>query len=607
MPNVFYISTDGTRRTEMDQALLGLSVTNTVETIPHALLEFKDGSPAEQNFKLSNQTWLKPGAVLSIELGSDADTVATVFEGVITHLRIGAQNTGYYSLEVECKHAAYRMTLSRRMRFFHNDVASSGDTVATISDQEALDQLSQEYNIPISTAPHPERDYQDIVHENLPQYGSSDWDFLMMRAEATGRLVRCVEGGIELIIPDPVEAAESALPTLVFGGADPNILEFNAEMDGSLHTETAAATSWDIDDQVLQSEQNTTTHWDLQGNLTVEELAKAAGSSREELFHSGDLLKQEARAVGYATMQRNTLAKIRATIKVVGDATLVPGSWVYLDGLGDKWNGSLFVGGVSHDLVDGLWETTVQIGIDPDKHAERYAVHYPPSVNLMPGVEGLLYGKVLQYVRSNGGHELVEVVIFSADELDPEGPTRTLYARLATLMAGAGGSAVFRPDVDDEVVVGFISGDPRFPVILGALHNTQTPPHWPLTDEGFLVQKKRGLRVAKQNGEWSLLFDEENDVLSINSADFSVELDDKKGKLILKDVSKANQIVMDKDGIKVESQKAIVLESGKGSVIELDASVTIKNASGKIVLDAKEIEQKAKTGLKSQAATIKFN
>lgn len=608
MKNACHLTVDGVRRPKLEQALLGVSVSNTVEHIPHAHLEFRDGSPALQDFELSNLPWLKPGAKLTIGLGPEEAAVNTVFAGLITHLRINAQNSGYFALEVECRHPAYRMTLNRNMRFFHNSATSKTETVATISDAEALDQLGKVYGLTITTAQHSQSGFQDINHENLPQYGSTDWDFLMVRADATGRLTRCVYNGVELTLPIPPEAGTKGLTRFVFGGANPNILEFKAEMDGSLHTQTSVTTSWDTFSQQQQSESNTDTPWDLQGNLKAQELAQLAGSLQQEVFHGGDLLKQEARAISYATMQRNTLAKIRATLKVVGDASLLPGDWVTLEGLGAKWNGTLFVGGVQHDYTDGLWDTTVQIGISPEKHAERYAVHYAPSVNLMPGVQGLLYGKVLQYDKSAEGHELVKVAVFSPEDSDQNQPQRSLYARISNWKAGNLGSATFRPGVNDEVLIGFINADPRFPVVLGALTNKEAQPTWPLVNEdGKLVQKKQGLEIKKKKGAWQLLFDEENDTLEINSAGFHISLNDESNELTLRDKSKANQIILNDKSVIVTAKDSITLGTDQGAKLILDKNVSLLNKKGSIVLDSKEIKQKATTGMETKANTIKFN
>lgn len=63
----------------------------------------------------------------------------------------------------------------------------------------------------------------------------------------------------------------------------------------------------------------------------------------------------------------------------------------------------------------------------------------------------------------------VQVRIVNADgAANQEG---LVWARVATPFAGAKRGAFFIPDVDDEVVVVYLSGDPRFPVVLGGLWN----------------------------------------------------------------------------------------------------------------------------------------
>lgn len=49
-----------------------------------------------------------------------------------------------------------------------------------------------------------------------------------------------------------------------------------------------------------------------------------------------------------------------------------------------------------------------------------------------------------------------------------------LWARVAVPFAGNNRGAFLIPDVGDEVIVHFIGGDPRFPVVAGALWNGQT-------------------------------------------------------------------------------------------------------------------------------------
>ncbi|MEX1020442.1 MAG: phage baseplate assembly protein V [Litorilinea sp.] len=60
---------------------------------------------------------------------------------------------------------------------------------------------------------------------------------------------------------------------------------------------------------------------------------------------------------------------------------------------------------------------------------------------------------------------------------DPDGNPYEIWCRVATLMAGANRGTWFIPEPDDEVLVAFEAGDPRAPVVIGALWNgVDTPP-----------------------------------------------------------------------------------------------------------------------------------
>lgn len=50
------------------------------------------------------------------------------------------------------------------------------------------------------------------------------------------------------------------------------------------------------------------------------------------------------------------------------------------------------------------------------------------------------------------------------------------WVRIATLMAGNGRGSFFIPEVDDEAIVAFEHGDPRFPYVIGFLWNGKDAP-----------------------------------------------------------------------------------------------------------------------------------
>src|SRR5260370_33648601 len=86
-----------------------------------------------------------------------------------------------------------------------------------------------------------------------------------------------------------------------------------------------------------------------------------------------------------------------------------------------------------------------------------------------------------------------------------------IWARLATLDAGNDRGTYFRPEIDDEVVVGFLNDDPRHPVILGMCHSSAKPTPEPAKDDnhhkGYVSRKKL-----------KLTFDDEKKIILVRTS-----------------------------------------------------------------------------------------
>jgi uncharacterized protein involved in type VI secretion and phage assembly len=93
----------------------------------------------------------------------------------------------------------------------------------------------------------------------------------------------------------------------------------------------------------------------------------------------------------------------------------------------------------------------------------------------------------------------VEVRLWGLQGFD--GQVLKAWARVAVPFAGPGRGAFFLPGVGDEVLVGFVAGDPRHPVVLGSLWNGgQRPPDSLGGDRSSIdrwsLTTKAGTRIA---------------------------------------------------------------------------------------------------------------
>ncbi len=81
----------------------------------------------------------------------------------------------------------------------------------------------------------------------------------------------------------------------------------------------------------------------------------------------------------------------------------------------------------------------------------------------------------------------VQVKLYNFDGVDDQdGP---IWARVAAPFAGSNKGAFMLPDVDDEVLVVFLNGDPRMPVVVGSLWNGSAQPPDQLGGSGDSVDR----------------------------------------------------------------------------------------------------------------------
>ncbi len=122
-----------------------------------------------------------------------------------------------------------------------------------------------------------------------------------------------------------------------------------------------------------------------------------------------------------------------------------------------------------------------------------------PPLTLKPILTQDLHLAKVTSVNDPDGLNRVEIKLLSHSG-SPE-QDGTLWARVAVPCAGGSKGAFLIPDVDDEVVVSFINGDSRYPVVLGSLWNGRDAAPETLGGSGDAVDRwtlvgKAGTRIA---------------------------------------------------------------------------------------------------------------
>jgi Rhs element Vgr protein len=261
------------------------------------------------------------------------------------------------------------------------------------------------------------------------------------------------------------------------------------------------------------------------------------------------LPQEELQAWADAQLLKSQLSKIRGRVGFMGSAALNPGDLLGLIGLGERMNGNVYVSAIRHEISEGTWRTDAQFGLSPEWFTQTYAVNALSASGVLPAVQGLQIGVVSQLKEDPEGEDRILVKIPIIDNKETG-----VWARIACLDAGDNRGSFFRPELGDEVVVGFLNSDPRKPVVLGALNSSSKPSPLPATDENH----EKGY-ISRT--EMKMIFNDDKKSVTLETpAGKIVTMDEDAGEIKLEDEN-GNKIILNADGITIESKKKIVLKT----------------------------------------------
>lgn len=170
------------------------------------------------------------------------------------------------------------------------------------------------------------------------------------------------------------------------------------------------------------------------------------------------------------------------------------------------------------------------------------------------------------------------------DDQEQESP----WARVMSFMAGNDRGALFRPEVDDEVLVLFEHGDMRFPYIIGALWNGKDK----IPSEGG-SNADNHIRIIKSRSGHIIKLDD-------TSESEKIEIIDQKG---------SNTIVIDSssDTITISTDKDIQLKAPQGKILLEGQEVEIKSSAAAKIEAGSTLDINASGTLNINGATVNIN
>ncbi len=397
----------------------------------------------------------------------------------------------------------------------------------------------------------------NVTHKELVQYNVSDWDFLVTRAQANGKICVVDDGKITIKKPD---TRQEPVETVAFGAT---LLDFDAEIDVRNQFKKVTSYGWNASAQEFLEVEAENPGVELNGNLTPDDLAQVVGLENLELKSGGG---NSSSLQDWADSKAlfNQLSKIRGRVKFQGIPAVKPNTLLKLEGVGERFSGKVFVSAVRHQITEGNWTVDAQFGINPKWFSETFEINDLPAAGLAAAVNGLQIGIVTQLENDPDGEDRI-LVRLPVVNSEGEGT----WARIATLDAGENRGSFFRPEIEDEVIVGFINDNPNDAVVLGMMNSSAKPA--PLTaaddnhEKGFVTRSE--MKFIFNDDEVSVTVETPNgNKLIISDEDGGIKLEDENG----------NFIQMDSSGIKIESASEISYKSSTGMKAESGTNMELK-------------------------------
>ncbi|NET47483.1 MAG: type VI secretion system tip protein VgrG [Merismopedia sp. SIO2A8] len=521
--------------------VLSLVVNRAVNRVPTAKVVLRDGSAADETFPASEGDDFVPGKTLAIAVGFDGND-QQIFQGLVVKQSLKVGMDGNSILMVDCRSLVTKLTVGRHSRYFTDS-----------SDSDAMETILANYSDLSANV-----EATDVTHADIVQYHATDWDFILSRAEMNGQILITDDTTFQIKSPG---TGGDPLITLTYGA---NLLEFETEMDARCQYQAVRAKAWNPADQAIVESEASEPEVNQQGNLAGTDLAGVIGLSEWTLRHGGVVSEPELQAWADAQLLKSRLAKIRGRVKTKGFPAAQPDTLVELAGAGARFNGLAYVSGVRHDFSGGVWQTHLQLGLRPDWFYQDASIVERPASGLLPGVNGLQIGVVVQLQDDPDGEDRILV---SAPTIDPD--AEGIWARIATLDAGDNRGTFFRPEIGDEVVLGFLNDDPRDPVVLGMLNSSAKPAPLSASDDNH----QKGLVTRS---EMKLLFDDETKVITLETPGGN--------KLVISDedqgVSVADQhgnsLTLNDSGITLTSATDITLEATGALTLKANQDISLE-------------------------------
>lgn len=522
----------------LDTLLVNAKVQFEFNKIPFAKFTFITSyGDLEQDESLGSDL-LKQGDEIEMKIKFESND-ETLFKGIIKSLEKTIDH-GRLQLKVECKDAAFQLTLPSE--FAESDSMTFEDKLIEFTKDISLDAGLQGQSWG-----------KELVSMNVST--TVPWDYLLSFMDAIGIQVVVQNGllkGVDLLQQEPDEKyfAEGAI----------NVFSWKDKVDDTVVLSKASIEYWDSSTQALEK-------------IEAEQDAKT--NVKVLRMNATQLTPETLQRMADNYIKRSTYLSKQANLVTFGNLNARLGDFI----IGNKVNPlidnqKLIISKELHTIEAGSWTTEYDLGLRNEKLFSEASIERNRAVTSMSGsidrIFGLMIGKVTSLDADPKGELRIKV---NMPTLSPNGEGK--WARVVNLFASKDFGSFFLPEIGDEVIVSFIDGHPDYPIVLGSVYSSSHMPSFIQTSDNYL---KGWLTKAHSKFE----FDDEKKSIELSTTKGNKFLisEDEKG-ISFEDENK-NKIVMNDQGIRIESATAIEIKAA--SDIKMEGGNISISASGQLEL-----------------------
>jgi phage protein D/phage baseplate assembly protein gpV len=549
-----------------------VAIFKRVNKIGKADVYLMDGDVAEGTFPLMESSQFVPGTPIKIEIGyGTGEENEIAFQGIIVQVDVKTSSESRPLLIVRCVCQAFLLTSNNQYCLYENKKDS--DLFRDIIDR------------------YPKVDAGDIdstsySHPSIIQFGINDWDFLLSRARRIGHIVYSEGGKLNVKKPENQEKTIKA----TFGK---DIIRQQLSFTARSVFPGVAVNSWNAADQELRTENEDEIPIPQPGNGSVDtsDVASKFTNKPQTIVSHADLDTQVISDLASAQFLAYELNKIHGYIVIPGSNAPKLNSVLEIDRMGNYFSGDAYISGLEHHIKEGKWTTKILVGLKQEIDQSGFPFDGASATDVNTLV-GLHVGIVKQIHDDPAGSARILVKIPGL-----EGDSEGVWARVLQRYASNGAGAVVFPELGNEVVLGFLSGDPHAPVALGSLFSQTNPPPREL-------KEGNPIKAFYSREQLTCSFDEEKKEICVftpgrNKLKIS---DDLKG-IRLEDQN-GNSLTLNDKGVAIESKTDLIIKTAGKVLVESTGNLNLSAKSGDASLQAMNVKIKANVRIEEQANII---